>query len=118
MIKITLPWPPKSLSPNSRANWRDKAAAAQSTRRDAALMCMSQGLRCLPFEKVHVSFTFHPATNASFDIDNALARCKSMIDGIADAIGIDDGLWKISLDKGEKRKGGEIVVEIEGMDLK
>lgn len=46
------------------------------------------------------------------DIDNALARMKSGLDGLADAIGIDDKHWALSLQWGDPVKGGEVSINV------
>jgi hypothetical protein len=45
--------------------------------------------------KVDVSITFTPP-NRSIDDDNAIAQFKAARDGIADALGVDDGWWRVS----------------------
>jgi Holliday junction resolvase RusA-like endonuclease len=58
-------------------------------------------------------FTFHPPDRRRRDLDNLLASCKPMIDGIADTIGRDDSTWQIELRKAEIRKGGAVRIELE-----
>lgn len=112
MKSVNLPWPPSCLSPNARAHWSKKADATAKTRRDASYACQAAGIRALPWASMHVQITFHPATARAFDLDNALARCKALLDGLADATGIDDSLWSLALARGEKRKGGAIIITV------
>jgi crossover junction endodeoxyribonuclease RusA len=62
---------------------------------------------------INVSITFHEPDKRRRDMDGMLSQSKNMLDGIADAIGVDDHLWSLSLRRGEVRKGGAVVVEIE-----
>lgn len=39
---------------------------------------------------VHLSMVFHASSNRSFDLDNALASSKAILDGIAAGLGIND----------------------------
>ncbi|MAK86547.1 MAG: hypothetical protein CMK96_06315 [Pseudomonas sp.] len=108
---VTLPWFPRDLSPNSRAHWRTKAAAAAKYKADCQYAAMAAGIRQLPAAALHVSLTFHPPRNAG-DLDNMLAAMKSGLDGIAAASGVDDRHWSITIKRGAKQKGGAVHVEI------
>ena len=52
---------------------------------------------------LHVSITFHPPSNRRQDLDNMLASIKSGLDGVADAIGVDDSNWTITIARGDVR---------------
>ncbi|MCA0846095.1 RusA family crossover junction endodeoxyribonuclease [Salipiger thiooxidans] len=109
---ITLPWPPSALSPNARGHWSIKARHAKKYRSDAAFICMAQGLRKITSDSLSLRITFKPPSRRMFDLDNALASLKSGLDGIADATGVDDSSWTISMAKGEPVKGGAVVIEV------
>ncbi|QDP55342.1 MAG: hypothetical protein Tp176DCM1853251_26 [Prokaryotic dsDNA virus sp.] len=108
---VTLPWFPRDLSPNSRAHWRTKAAAAAKYKADCQYAAMAAGIRQIPAAALHVSITFHPPRNTG-DLDNMLAAMKSGLDGIAAATGVDDRRWSITITRGEKIKGGAVYVAI------
>lgn len=112
MTTITLPWPPSALSPNARGHWSIKARHAKSYRRDSRILCMAQGLRQMTAEALSLRVTFNPPDRRGRDLDNMLASIKSGLDGIADATGVDDSRWTISLTKGEPVKGGAVVIEV------
>lgn len=112
MTIITLPWPPKSLSPNARTHWRQKATAAASARSDAYYACRAAGVDNLPWDRMHVAIEFRAPSRRAYDLDNALARCKSVLDGLADAAGVDDSKWTYSISRGEPVRGGEVVVTL------
>jgi len=59
---------------------------------------------------VPVSIMFHPPRNSG-DIDNMLAALKSGIDGMCDALGINDKrLRPLTLDIGDKFPSGKIII--------
>lgn len=112
MMQVDLPWPPACLSPNARRHWTVKADAAAKTRRDARIACQAAGLRALTWERMHVSITFHAPSRRAYDLDNALARCKSLLDGLADATGVDDSRWAISIARGELVRHGAVAIAV------
>lgn len=61
---------------------------------------------------MHIDIEFCPPDNRARDLDNMLAASKALLDGVADATGIDDSLWSLSIRRGEKRKGGAVIVVI------
>lgn len=112
MKVVTLPWPTPCLSPNARGHWSKKASAAAKARRDAAILCQMNGVRALPWGGMNVALEFRAPTRRAYDLDNALSSCKSLLDGIADASGIDDSRWAYSIKRGEPVKGGAVVVTL------
>jgi hypothetical protein len=45
-------------------------------------------------------------------MDNMLASTKAAIDGIADALGVDDQHFSLRLERGEPTKNGEVVAVV------
>ena len=109
---IELPWPDKSLSPNARGHWAKSASAKQSAKRDAKMAALAAGYRNLNFEALHLRITFHPPDRRKRDLDNMLSSLKSALDGVRDAVGVDDSNWELTIRRGEKVEGGVVVVEI------
>lgn len=113
---ITLPYPGPVLSPNARAHWRKVSAARVVQKREAFVVTYdavgSTSSRPV-FTSARLTLTFHPRTAHRFDLDNALASMKGAIDGISAALNIDDSKFAIELRRGEKRKGGAVVVTVE-----
>lgn len=107
---IRLPWPHRDLSPNARGHWSKKAKAARNYRADACLLSQAMGCRGLGCKTLTVEITFYPPDNRARDTDNMLASIKSGLDGIADATGVDDSLWHYGVARGEKVKGGAVLV--------
>lgn len=110
-LQITLPWPPKELSPNSRLHWSKLARAKKAYRAVCALQARAQGARQQKAMKLHLSLTFYAPTRRAYDLDNALARMKSGLDGLADALGVDDKHWSLSIQRADTT-GGKVLVEV------
>lgn len=88
MLWITLPLPPKELSPNARVHWRAKASKVKSYREAAKIEAMVAAHETgmdKPFSWVRIKATFYHTQNRGRDADNALASLKSAFDGLADA---------------------------------
>jgi crossover junction endodeoxyribonuclease RusA len=96
-ITLTLPWPPKELSPNARIHWSKLAKAKKAYRAACAWTAKEQGARRIEAAKLHLVLTFHAPTRRAYDLDNALARMKSGLDGLADVLGVDDKHWSYSI---------------------
>ena len=113
-LRILLPWPESSLSPNGRTYWRAQAIARKRQRRDAYLLCKSAGAEhFVPVGAVKVSLKFHPPDRRVRDLDNCFASMKSAIDGLADAIGVNDKEFTYQMAWGEMiEKQGGVSVEV------
>lgn len=104
-LTITLPWPPKELSPNARLHWSKFAKAKKAYRWVCTLQAREQGARAIKAKKLHLSLTFYPPTRRAFDLDNSLARMKSGLDGLADVLGVDDKHWSLSIARADEIGG-------------
>ncbi len=114
-VTITLPWPHKALSPNSRVHRMASARHRRKARGDgwyAALAAKASSLRGAEFVSYRV--VAHPPTNRRRDADNLVASLKSYFDGIVDHIGIDDSKWRLEgVTFGGAIKPGFVLIEIE-----
>lgn len=115
MTTIKLDWPSRKLSPNARTHWAALAGAKRVYRNNctwlakAAILQQGQPLATIPLP---VLVTFNPPDKRGRDTDNMLASVKAGLDGVADAIGIDDKHWVLTIARGEPVKGGRVVVQI------
>ena len=104
---VTFPWPPASLSPNSRkdrrANTKERAAFKKAW--------WATALHKLP-RGTHLTMEFFPPDNRPRDLDNMFASVKYGIDGIALAIGIDDKDFSFTIRKRPKSLGGKVLVGV------
>ncbi len=111
MAEVVIPWPSRDLSPNSRKHWARRAKAAKAYRATSHWLCRERGVGKMS-GALMVSITFHPPDARRRDIDNMLASIKSGLDGISDAVGVDDSSWEISISKGKPEHGGKVVVRL------
>ena len=115
MSVIRLPWPPATLSPNNRAHWAAKAKA-RATSRKAAFCATKEAKATTPLSgPITLSITAHPPHNRAYDRDNLLARLKGALDGVAEALGVDDVRFvPLPVEIGERKPGGEVLIRIMG----
>ncbi len=90
MIELTLPWPPKGISPNSRTHWRKKAPITKAYKRACWALTLQSGMVAPACEKIALWLDFYPPDRRQRDDDNMIASFKAGRDGIAQALGIDD----------------------------
>jgi crossover junction endodeoxyribonuclease RusA len=127
--ELKLPWPNRQLSPNAlnRTRWNNpkRLAAKKEARRLGYLVAhRDYGTAIGKFQKVfssemlRVTIDFHPPDRRKRDIDNALASMKHYIDGVCDALQIDDKQFKaIVLHwKEPLPKKGQVIMNIEVQD--
>jgi len=110
---IELPFPAKPLWPNGRAHWAVKARETKKHRAWAYGATLQKRLPPPP-GRVNVSLTIHPKTAHAIDADNAVASCKAYLDGIAQALGVNDSTFNApSVFYGLPIKGGKVIIELE-----
>lgn len=90
MIEIRLPWPPSELSPNSRLHWAQLARAKKIYRQACWAVAQATNADLGEEGYLRVELTFYRPDRRSYDHDNLLARLKSGLDGVADALKIND----------------------------
>lgn len=61
---------------------------------------------------LHLAIEFCPPDNRRRDLDNMLASCKACLDGLSDALGVDDSQWTLTLLRGPKAKGGAVNITV------
>jgi crossover junction endodeoxyribonuclease RusA len=113
---ICLPFPPRILHPNARPNVFAKAKAAKAYRAHAFYAAKASGVKkASKGVSAHVDITFHPPNRHKHDLDGLLSSIKNGLDGVSDAIGIDDSLWSITIKKGQPIKGGLVSITVTGV---
>ena len=109
---IRLSWPDRSMWPNARVDRRAVAGKRKSYRQEAAWATYQAGFRSVAWPRAHLVVTFCPPDQRKRDLDNMLAAIKSGLDGVSDAIGMDDSLWEITMRRGDVvRPGGAVLIE-------
>lgn len=111
---IELPWPDRRLSPNAREHWSTISRFKKVYRASCKLIGIAGGLRALARSEqaISVHLTFFPPDRRARDWDNMLASMKSGLDGLADAMGVDDSKWKLGFEVSEPTKGGVVLVQV------
>lgn len=93
MLELMLGWPPSELSPNKRLHW-SKVAKYKAMYREACWAMTLEQVRIrtdrAPAGPLHLTMVFVPPDRRSYDRDNLVARMKAGLDGVCDALGIDD----------------------------
>lgn len=121
MHTVTFPWPPSCLSPNAkrRSHWSKYSGPTKKYRALCGWLAKEQGLHLTrrndPDTKFHVGLTFNQPTKHRRDMDGMLGSFKAGLDGLADAMGVDDHKFELSLKTGEIIKGGSVVARIEAI---
>jgi crossover junction endodeoxyribonuclease RusA len=104
MLTVQLPWPDPKLNPNQSkgVHWAGTSALRKRARTDAFWLtrgAMLQNLMaCRPDAlgagDVAVTITFVQPDKRRRDRDNILAALKPSLDGLAEAIGVDDSRFE------------------------
>ena len=116
MSHIELPYPHKILWPNGRTLSQGYRASETKKHRqwahDATLAWRGRDHR--PIEgQIDVLITVYPKNRGPVpDGDNAMASCKAFLDGIADALGLNDRNFVPRVQFGERTQHGKIVVSL------
>jgi crossover junction endodeoxyribonuclease RusA len=113
VTEIVLPFPAKILWPNGRGHWAEKGRETKKHRLWALGAALSLRLP-KPEGRVNVSLTIHPKTAHAIDADNAVASCKAYLDGIAQALGVNDSTFNApSVFYGLPVKGGKVIITLD-----
>lgn len=126
---IILPFPPKELSPNARSRTYHKQARFKKQARADGYYATKASKASVAAGDVPVMMevSFYPPGAYHYDQDGLISRMKGYLDGIADALGVDDyhfrpeyrfcapdGKARVTVEiiTGEARPFGEIAAEI------
>lgn len=119
-MQVTLPWPDSALVPHAGGSKWPKIRATKAARKLAYEETCAQLGRarlnlkyCVDKGRLQATVTLHQPDKRRRDVPNWQAACKASIDGVSDAIGIDDYHWDVNWRNGEPIKGGQVVVNIE-----
>lgn len=117
-VRIELPWVAATLNPNRRngTHWSRVHTTKGKRLADARALTM-QAMRAAgyvpPQGALALIVTFCPPDRSRRDMDNLFASLKADLDGVAQAMGIDDSLFEpVTLKRGEPQKPGRVIVEV------
>ena len=106
ILSIMLPWPPRELSPNYRAaHWSAISKAKKRYRAACFIQAREQGAKAMQTGPLDVALIFHPPDRRHRDWDNMIASMKAGLDGLADAIRVDDKHWRLSFQVSDQTGG-------------
>jgi Holliday junction resolvase RusA-like endonuclease len=116
-MKLTLPFPPASLSPNRARSlhWAQKARIAAQYREECGWAAKAVwGDRPPLTTPVTLAVTFVVADGRRHDKDNLISAFKSGLDGLVDAgVLLDDDYRLVDVNYANVKRGPERYVEVE-----
>lgn len=95
VARLSIPWPPKPLWLNRPGHWTKESAARRQQRALLYGLGLEAGLHKLRDASATLAFTFHPPDARRRDIHNMPPTMKGAIDGVADAMGVDDECFNV-----------------------
>jgi Holliday junction resolvase RusA-like endonuclease len=118
-IRIRLPWPSRHLSPNARLHWAQRHKAVKAARAEAFVLA-KQALadhQWQPPRELSRPITFTvsllpPANGRRRDFDNAIASLKPLLDGLADAMAVNDHLFRPVFRMANAEGRGAVIVDL------
>jgi crossover junction endodeoxyribonuclease RusA len=112
-MQVILPWPAKELSPNARLHWSKAAKAKKSYRQICWALALEAKIKVSKEggDAIHLGVTFFPPDRRGRDTDNMFAAMKAGLDGIADALGVNDKRFVFTLAV-SKETLGQVKVEL------
>lgn len=114
-VTFDLPWPAQALHPNARPGHWGPVARARRDQRQAAFYIARGSLPVnfrAPEGRIDVGIDFLPPDRRRRDVDGMLASLKSGLDGIADAMRVDDSRFRITFALTEPTKGGKVRITV------
>ena len=105
MNTVILPWPPKELSPNATLHWAKKAKYKKAYRHTCWALTLEAKLTADGLGKIPILITFYPPDKRHRDADNMVASIKAGLDGVADALKINDRCFLPTFIFSEEVKG-------------
>lgn len=111
---IRLSWPRRALWDNEKASHMVKAAAKRTQRKEAWALALEA--KWPRDQEAVLTFRFCPPDRRRRDTHNLPATMKAAIDGIADAMKVDDVGFQcvFPTEFGPVEKGGAVYIEIGG----
>lgn len=111
-IEVSLPLRTRSTL-NTREHWSQRAKRAQAER--ALIRMRLAGVRGWP-PALPVNVTLTRVGPRELDDDNLQGACKATRDGVADALGVDDGSEDVQWLYAQEKGAYEVRVKVESRD--
>jgi hypothetical protein len=110
-VLIELPFPPASLSGHNKGHWHAKSGIVAKHREWAKTATLAAKAAVPADGDIPISFTFYPPDRRG-DRVNFPIRIKPLVDGIADALKVNDSRFLPSYHFAEPVKNPRVVVRI------
>lgn len=111
-MAIELPWPPRELSPNARPHFMARSRATKAYRTTAHWATKAARAKAPDTAgDIDLHVTFYPPSRRA-DRQNMPGWIKAGIDGIADALGVNDRRFNPAYFYAEPVKNGRVVVVV------
>jgi len=111
MTVIVLPFPPAGLSGHAKGHWRTKAALTKKHREWGRLATLEAKATAPAEGDIALHVRFVPPHNRG-DRTNYPARLKASLDGIADALGVNDRRFIPTFTFAPAEKPGRVEITI------
>jgi crossover junction endodeoxyribonuclease RusA len=95
---VTYPWMPKELNPNSRVHWATLAKKKKLYKELCFVLTKEAKLPKVIGDRAHLEITFFKPNKIRRDLDNCLASFKAGLDGISQALGLDDSRFLLAIE--------------------
>lgn len=112
MADVVLPWPPRELHPNARPHHMQRAKAAKAYREQSMWIAKAARASIASEGEVMLAVTFNPPDRRRRDLDGMFSNVKAGLDGVADALAVDDYRFAFTIRRAEPVKGGKVTVAI------
>jgi crossover junction endodeoxyribonuclease RusA len=117
VLRFTCAWPAPELWQNSRAHHMQRHRATKAARHEAEILAIQAGARAIRWREAYlVSVTFRPSPRSRADMQNLPATVKAHIDGIADALGVDDRVFSVAFQVADKGGPGAVEFQVEPVE--
>lgn len=108
-MTVVVPWPVRDLWRNNKPHW---AAEARAKKKARALTYYA-ALNAKVSAGENITVTFHPPDKRRRDRDNMIAAIKGHLDGLSDALGIDDSRFNLKFEFGDVQpRNGEVHFDV------
>ena len=97
-LRLLFEQPPLEVGPNGRLHWAKKARVVKGLRVRSRLVTQAVVHANAEFEGFCPSvydIEWYYTYGGAPDADGVIGRCKALLDGGADALGVDDGTWDV-----------------------
>lgn len=112
---IVLPFPPKELFPNfkRRHHW-SKYRPKEKKAREDGYWAAHKARPALPDDRsiIPLRITFYPPDRRARDDDGMIGAIKNYRDGVADALGVDDKVFRCLYVVAEPDRPGRVEIEV------